>query len=85
MFDVLRELDNLGVDWKGMSRDGTPAELAARFGHLPVIQWLWIKGAVMVNPAVGWMDDHLERDGGVSTLRRQVRFGSRECCDELGR
>jgi hypothetical protein len=57
ILDIIRELDNLGVVWTHASRDGTPAELAARFGRLPVLQWLWTKGALLADPVVGWVDD----------------------------
>jgi hypothetical protein len=52
-FEILRELDNLGVRWTIRSWDGTPAEMGARFGRLPVLQWLWTKGALL-GEGVGW-------------------------------
>jgi ankyrin repeat protein len=64
-FDILRELDNLGVDWIGVRFH--PAEFAAQFGRLDVLQWLWTKGALLANPRAGWESD--------ITLARAPAFG----------
>lgn len=64
-FGILRELDSLSVNWVIVSKDGTPAEMAASFGRLPVLQWLWTKGALLAKPVVGWRDDRLVGDASI--------------------
>jgi hypothetical protein len=50
-------LDNLGQDWTIRDKAGiSPAEHAAEYGRLDVLQWLWTKGALLAEPRVGWSD-----------------------------
>jgi hypothetical protein len=82
-FAVIRELDNLGFDWALANARDTwsiphyAAEYAAAFGHVDILRWLWIKGALPLD------DDDLpgsleERDALFSWIR--PRGVSHDCC-----
>ena len=62
LFPIIREVDNLGMDWHAASKLGTPAEFAARSGRLGALQWLWTRGCLLVEPVVGWVDDGIPAD-----------------------
>jgi hypothetical protein len=55
-FEIPRELDNLGADWVREAELGLidPAEFAAMFGRKGILQWLWMKGALLAKPRTGW-------------------------------
>jgi hypothetical protein len=55
VFDVCRELDNLGLDFTVRSLEGSPALYACEFGHDDILIWLWIRGAILAAPQVGWV------------------------------
>jgi ankyrin repeat protein len=54
IFDICRELDNLGVNFALLSRSGSPAKLACEFGRDELVFWLWTRGALLATPQVGW-------------------------------
>ena len=52
-FDCCRELDNYGVDFETLDHGHRlPAEYAAEFGRLDVLQWLWMRGSLNAMAAV---------------------------------
>jgi hypothetical protein len=62
-------VDNLGANW--VRRVGRrfgdtyhyPAEYASAFGCLDVLRWLWVKGALLAHPRVGWQLPELPQLG----------------------
>jgi hypothetical protein len=54
IFDICRELDNIGLDFATMSRMGSPARFASEFGRDGQVFWLWTRGALLLEPQVGW-------------------------------
>jgi hypothetical protein len=56
VFDVCRELDNLGLDFSVPSLGGSPAFYACEFGRDDILSWLWIRGAILGEPRVGWVN-----------------------------
>jgi hypothetical protein len=55
VFDVCREFDNLGLDFTVRSLEGSPALYACEFGHDDILMWLWIRGAILAVPQMGWV------------------------------
>ena len=73
-FEVIRELDNLGLDWVSRFAWEHPAEYAARWGRLEVLQWLWVRGYLMSSPVCGWAPPCNEGDDP-EILRSAARGG----------
>jgi hypothetical protein len=48
-------LDNLGISFVEPDECGFfPAEVAAERGRVEILQWLWTRGELTLDPAVGW-------------------------------
>jgi hypothetical protein len=48
-------LDNLGISFVIQDNHGfSPAGWAAEFGRVAILQWFWTRGALALDPAVGW-------------------------------
>jgi hypothetical protein len=57
VFDICRELDNLGVDFQlSQPGGGSPALFACEFGRVDIVFWLWTRGAILADPIVGWRE-----------------------------
>jgi ankyrin repeat protein len=54
VFDIARDLDLYGVDFARESDRGSPARFACEFNRDELVMWLWIRGALLACPRVGW-------------------------------
>ena len=51
---ILRQIDQMGQDWTVSDNlRMTPAEYASQMGHIAVLQWLWTKGGLLLEPRKG--------------------------------
>jgi hypothetical protein len=76
-FVIARELDNIGAKWRRSQSRGPahfPAEYAAAFGNLAVMQWLWTKGDLLGVPRVGWSAP------GRGEVRMLMSNAPSQCC-----